>query len=64
MDGTHHIRWMTRRDMVSVLEIENQCFEFAWSSDDFIRCLRQRNCIGMVAEKDDRNRRFHDLRTA
>jgi len=48
-----HIRWMIRRDMPSVLGIENQCFEFAWNEDDFIRCLRQRNCIGMVAENDD-----------
>ncbi|MCD0459609.1 ribosomal protein S18-alanine N-acetyltransferase [Roseiconus lacunae] len=48
-----HIRWMIRRDMPSVLGIEKACFEFAWNEDDFIRCLRQRNCIGMVAEKDD-----------
>lgn len=39
--------------MPSVLGIENACFEFAWSEDDYIRCLRQRNCIGMVAEKDN-----------
>ncbi len=36
-----HIRWMIRRDMAAVLEIENQSFEYAWSEDDFIRCLRQ-----------------------
>jgi len=46
-----HIRWMIRRDMPEVLAIEIACFGFfAWSEDDFIRCLRQRNCIGMVAE--------------
>jgi [ribosomal protein S18]-alanine N-acetyltransferase len=49
-----HIRWMIRRDMPEVLDIENQCFEYPWSDDDFINCLRQRNCIGMVAEHDDR----------
>ena len=48
-----HIRWMIRRDMPAVLGIENSCFEFAWNEDDFIRCLRQRNCIGMVAEEDE-----------
>jgi [ribosomal protein S18]-alanine N-acetyltransferase len=37
-----------------VLEIENEGFEFPWSEDDYIRCLRQRNCIGMVAEHLDR----------
>jgi ribosomal-protein-alanine N-acetyltransferase len=44
---------MIRRDMPAVLGIEGACFEFPWSEDDFIRCLRQRNCIGMVAEEDD-----------
>ena len=45
-----HIRWMIRRDMAEVLEIEQDSFEFPWSEDEFIRCLRQRNCIGMVAD--------------
>jgi ribosomal-protein-alanine N-acetyltransferase len=49
-----HIRWMIRRDMAEVLEIEGGGFEFPWSEEDFIRCLRQRNCIGMVAEQADR----------
>jgi ribosomal-protein-alanine N-acetyltransferase len=49
-----HIRWMIRRDMPEVLQIEQQSFEFPWSEEDFIRCLRQRNCIGMVAEYDER----------
>lgn len=49
-----HIRWMIRRDMSEVLEIEKNSFEFPWSEEDFIRCLRQRNCIGMVAEHEDR----------
>jgi len=48
-----HIRWMIRRDMPEVLGIEAESFEFPWLEDDFIRCLRQRNCIGMVAEADD-----------
>jgi ribosomal-protein-alanine N-acetyltransferase len=47
------IRWMIRRDMPEVLAIE-QGFEFPWSEDDFIRCLRQRNCIGMIAEHNER----------
>lgn len=49
-----HIRWMIRRDMPTVLSIEESSFEFAWSEEEFIRCLRQRNCIGMVAELGDR----------
>lgn len=45
---------MIRRDMPEVLETERESFEFPWSEDDFVRCLRQRNCIGMVAEHNDR----------
>lgn len=48
------IRWMIRRDMPEVLNIEQGSFEFPWSEEDFIRCLRQRNCIGMVAENANR----------
>ena len=48
-----HVRWMIRRDMNEVLGIEQEAFEFPWSEEDFIRCLRQRNCIGMVAEMSD-----------
>ena len=49
-----HVRWMIRRDMTEVLAIENESFEFPWCEEDFIRCLRQRNCIGMVAEHEGR----------
>lgn len=48
-----HIRWMIRRDMPEVLATESMSFEFPWSEEDFIRCLRQRNCIGMVAEYEE-----------
>jgi ribosomal-protein-alanine N-acetyltransferase len=52
--GKLHIRWMIRRDMAEVLKAEVASFEYAWTEDDFLRCLRQRNCIGMVAEMNDR----------
>ncbi len=48
-----HVRWMIRRDMREVLGVEHEAFEFPWSDEDFTRCLRQRNCIGMVAESGD-----------
>ena len=47
------IRWMIRRDMPEVLEIEDQCFRYPWSAEDFSLCLRQKNCIGMVAEQGE-----------
>lgn len=46
------IRWLIRRDMEEVLEIERSSFEFPWTEEDFLCCLRQRNCIGMVAEHE------------
>ena len=49
-----HIRWMIRRDMPEVLQTEQQSFEYAWTEEDFLRCLRQRNCIGMVAEQGEK----------
>ena len=49
-----HIRWMIRRDMPEVLQAEQSSFEYAWTEEDFLRCLRQRNCIGMVAESGER----------
>ncbi|QGJ71592.1 Ribosomal-protein-alanine N-acetyltransferase [Planctomycetales bacterium 10988] len=48
-----HIRWMIRRDMPEVLEIEQESFDFPWNEEDFLRCLQQRNCIGMVAEYEE-----------
>lgn len=50
---TSCIRWMIRRDLPFVLNIEESSFEFPWTEDEFIQCLRQRENIGMVAEIDD-----------
>ncbi|TSC63806.1 MAG: ribosomal-protein-alanine N-acetyltransferase, partial [Parcubacteria group bacterium Gr01-1014_106] len=47
------IRWMIRRDMAEVLQIERKSFDYSWTEDDFLLCLRQRNCIGNVAEWND-----------
>lgn len=48
-----NIRWMIRGDLYKVLAIEDWCFPHPWKEADFIHCLRQRNCIGMVAEQGD-----------
>ena len=50
----YHIRWMIRRDLVEVITIEQENFEWAWSEDDFVYCLRRRNCIGRVIERDNK----------
>jgi len=44
------IRWLIRRDMPEVLAIEQSSFQQPWTEEDFLGFLRQRNCIGMVAE--------------
>jgi len=47
-----YIRWMIRRDMPEVLDIEDNSFEYPWSEEDFVNCLRQRNCIPMISESN------------
>lgn len=49
-----YVRWMIRRDMPEVLAIETSVFQFPWNEDHFVRCLRPRNCIAMVADEDGR----------
>jgi [ribosomal protein S18]-alanine N-acetyltransferase len=48
-----HLRCLIRRDMPEVLTIE-RLTENRWGEDDFMRCLRQRNCIGHVAEHGEK----------
>lgn len=50
---TAKIRWMIRRDVPEVLNIEMRSFDFPWAEKDFINCLRQRTCIGAVYERND-----------
>lgn len=49
-----HIRWMIRRDMQEVLAIDGAGFDPPWTEEEFLGHLRQRNCIGMVAEHGER----------
>lgn len=51
-DTSLQIRWLIRRDMPEVLAIEQESFDSSWSEEEFLSILRQRNCIGMVAEVD------------
>ncbi len=45
-----HTRWLIARDMPEVLAIERASFAEPWEEKDFLYYLRQRNCLGMVAE--------------
>ncbi len=50
----YDVCWMIRGDMPEVCAIEGQSFEFPWTEEEFIRCLRQRDTIGSVVRIDDR----------
>jgi [ribosomal protein S18]-alanine N-acetyltransferase len=43
-------RWMIRRDLDEVIEIERLSFPVPWTEEDFLSCLRTRNVVGMVCE--------------
>jgi len=49
-----YVRWMVRRDFAQVLAIEEACFEFPWTEQEFRQCLQQPNCLGMIAEHEGR----------
>lgn len=49
-----HVRWLIRRDMTDVLRIERESYQCPWTEDDFLKHLRQRNCVGHVAEYENR----------
>lgn len=43
------VRWMIQRDMPDVLAIEAAGNDYAWSEQEILNALRQRDWIGMVA---------------
>lgn len=49
-----HVRWMIRRDMKEVLEIEAASFDECWEENDFLNVLRQPHVIGMSLELDEK----------
>lgn len=48
----YHIRWICQSDIDEVLYIERGTLD-PWKEDDVRGQLRQRNCIGVVAESSD-----------
>lgn len=48
-----HLRWAIVQDIPQILAIERASFEFPWTEKEFIRCLRQRDMVAMVAEVGD-----------
>lgn len=50
---TVNVRWMIAKDLESTVSIDGATSDSPWSEEEFRTCLRQRNCIGMVAEQDE-----------
>jgi ribosomal-protein-alanine N-acetyltransferase len=48
-----YVRWMIRSDLDSVVAIEKDVYDYPWSQQEFLIALGQRNCIGMVAERNE-----------
>ena len=47
------LRWMIRRDLPSVMDIEAQSFEYPWTEGEFLACSKVANNISMVAEVNE-----------
>lgn len=47
--------WITLKDIPRILEIEKLCYPSdPWSEEIFKNCLKQENCVGVVAFADDK----------
>ena len=53
MSNPYKIRWLIRRDMERVLEIESEEQVDRFDEEQFLTHLRMRNCIGMVCMEGD-----------
>lgn len=51
---TMNLRWMIRRDMPFVFDIENVSFDYPWREQDFYDHLRRPDCVAFVAEHQER----------
>lgn len=45
-----NIRWLLKRDIESLVNMEAETFEYPWTYEEYVFKLRSRNTIGMVAE--------------
>lgn len=50
MQKSIQIRWLIRRDLPEVLAFDTDPLWPVWDEEEHLKHLRQRNCIGLVAE--------------
>lgn len=48
-----NIRWALRRDISSIISIEQKQFDIPWAEEDFVSHLREKDTIGLVVEIND-----------
>ena len=48
------IRWIIRRDLPAILQIEGMNFQYPWSAEVFLGHLKAKEYIGIVLERDGR----------
>lgn len=53
MTEAYHVRWMSKKDIDEVAEIDAASFEPAWAASDLLHTLGKTNVFGMVAESRD-----------
>lgn len=44
------LRWFNEHDIPTIVKIEQAIYAEPWSKEEFSECLKQRNCVGAVAE--------------
>lgn len=49
--GDVFLSWMSRQYVREVMNIEKSSCELFWEEQDLVKCLRTRNCIGLVATR-------------
>ena len=54
MDNETKIRWLVRKDLKKVLEIDSEAYDPPWTENEFVEIMKkQKNCIGRVAVKSE-----------
>ena len=53
------LRWMLSRDTPEIMGIEDAQFQWPWTEQDLLSCLRRKNCIGLVAEINEPETKRH-----
>lgn len=51
--GKSYTRWLIKRDLPAIIDIENASFPYPWTEEEFLDVLKQRNSVGFVFEEKE-----------